>query len=313
MAEIKTPQQAQELAQRFVQNAQDKTNEEKSIIQAAFDGIQSIDPNAGGFEELAVLLALPDESFSILAPAFLGELNKSLNSVDDQLAIVQALNVAGIKAEDVEEEYAALCESIDKEMGAFVSAPKRDFLKQLMGMTYNAVCAAEGIAKRRVIIPFELCREGAKKPTYAHVGDAGMDVYAAEDMTLHPGETKLVPLGIKCAIPLGYELQIRPRSGMSLKTKMRIANSVATIDSSFRGEICVIAENIDQTIRSAKMDDAGRLTEIEWGSDIVISKGDRIAQMVLSEVPTAILQEVGTISPFETTRGEHGFGSSGNS
>lgn len=231
MDSIKTPQQAKELAQQFVKNSQEKAEENKSLIQSAFDAIQEIDPKTGGFEELAVLLALPDETFAILAPAFLGELNRSLNSVDDQLTIVQALNVAGIKAEDVETEYSALCQSIDDEMSNIISAPKRDFLKQLMGMTYNAVCAAEGIAKRRVIIPFELCREGAKKPTYAHAGDSGMDVYAPEDVTIRPGETKLIPLGIKCAVPLGYELQLRPRSGTSLKSKLRVANSIGTIDS----------------------------------------------------------------------------------
>lgn len=79
----------------------------------------------------------------------------------------------------------------------------------------------------------------------------------------------------------------------------------------YRGEIGLIAENTDQVIRAAKMDSEGRLCDIEWGSDIVISKGDRIVQLVLSEVPTAILQEVATVSALETTRGEGGYGSSG--
>jgi len=80
-------------------------------------------------------------------------------------------------------------------------------------------------------IHIEKCREDAKLPSYAHDGDAGMDLYAAEDVIIEPGRTALVPVGIKLAIPYGYEVQIRPRSGVSLKTPlespMRPALSIA--------------------------------------------------------------------------------------
>lgn len=75
-----------------------------------------------------------------------------------------------------------------------------------MGTTINAINETEGISKRFVRIPYEKCHEDAKEPTYAHVSDSGMDVYALEDITLAPGEQKTIPIGIKVALPAGYEL-----------------------------------------------------------------------------------------------------------
>ena len=86
----------------------------------------------------------------------------------------------------------------------------------------------------------EKYREDAVIPTYAHEGDAGMDLYAAEDVIIAPGTSVLVPTGLKMAIPVGYEVQIRPRSGVSLKTALRIPNSPGTIDSGYRDEVNVI-------------------------------------------------------------------------
>lgn len=71
----------------------------------------------------------------------------------------------------------------------------------------------------------EICREGATLPFYANEGDAGMDVCAAEEVILEPGETKIIPTGLKLAIPLGFEVQVRPRSGISFKTPLRLSNS----------------------------------------------------------------------------------------
>ena len=92
-------------------------------------------------------------------------------------------------------------------------------------------------------IHIEKCREDAKLPSYAHDGDAGMDLYAAEDVIIEPGRTALVPVGIKLAIPYGYEVQIRPRSGVSLKTPLRIPNAPGTIDCGYSDEVNVIVYN----------------------------------------------------------------------
>lgn len=308
---LKTPDDVQEAARNMIARQEQENTERKNVIVSALDEIKNINPELGGFEELAALMTLPEEQFAILAPFFLAELEKSFNKVNDQLAMVQAMNVAGIKAEDVEQEYTLLCHQIDEQMVESLSAQKRDFLKAIIGLTYNAVSAADGVAKRHIIMPIEYCRPDAKMPTYAHLTDAGMDVYLTEDITIHPGETKLIPLGIKCAVPLGYELQVRPKSGRSLKSKLRIANTPGTIDSGYRDEIGVIVDNIDPVIRSAEIDENGRLYNILWGSDITLEKGEKIAQLVLNEVPKAVFYEVEKVSDIGENRGG-GFGSTGD-
>lgn len=309
---INTPEQAREAAQKMVENAAAQNEEQKNIIESALDEIKNINPELGGFEEIAVLLAMPEEQFALIAPAFLHELEKSFNNVNDQLSMVQAMNIAGIKAEDAEKEYLAICEEIDNQMEETLSPQKRSFIKQMLALTYNAVSEAEGVTKRHVLIPIEYCREDAKMPTYAHLTDAGMDIYLTEDIVIHPGETKLIPTGIKVALPLGYELQVRPKSGRSLKSKLRIANTPGTIDAGYRDEICIIADNIDQVIKGGELDEAGRLAGILWGSDITLGKGEKIAQLVLSEVPKAVFYEVENVSSIENDGRQGGFGSTGD-
>jgi dUTP pyrophosphatase len=257
------------------------------------------------------LLALPEEHFAILAPSFLNELEKSFNKVNDQLALAQALNAAGIKVEDITAEYTTLCAEIDAQMAGVMSAQKSTFLKNLLAITYNAASETEGITKRNILIPIEYCREDAKMPAYAHLTDAGMDVFATEEITINPGETKLIPLGIKCALPMGYELQVRPKSGRSLKSKLRVANTPGTIDAGYRDEIGVIVDNIDPFIKHAEMDETGRLYNVEFGSSITIGKGEKFAQLVLSEVPKAVFYEVETVAGMGEDR-QGGFGSTGD-
>ena len=89
-------------------------------------------------------------------------------------------------------------------------------------------------------IGFKLVHPGAKLPTYAHPGDAGMDVYAVEDVTLYPNTPTLVKTGLVADIPTGYEIQVRPRSGLALKEGITVWNSPGTIDAGYRNEIGVI-------------------------------------------------------------------------
>ena len=149
-------------------------------------------------------------------------------------------------------------------------------------------------------------------PAYAHLTDAGMDVFATEEITINPGETKLIPLGIKCALPIGYELQVRPKSGRSLKSKLRVANAPGTVDAGYRDEIGVIVDNIDPFIKSAEMDENGRLYNVEFGSSITIGAGEKFAQLVLSEVPKAIFYEVETVVNIGEENRGGGFGSTGD-
>lgn len=132
--------------------------------------------------------------------------------------------------------------------------------------------------------------DNATMPTYATEGAAGLDLCTVEDVTLEPMERKLVPTGVKIALPEGYEAQVRPRSGLALKHGLALVNSPGTIDSDYRGEIGIIAINFGQVA-------------------VKLIKGDRIAQLVVAPVVKAKVREVETLD--ETERGTGGFGSTG--
>ena len=184
----------------------------------------------------------------------------------------------------------------------------------MLFLNLNVMAAAEGIAKRIINIPIELCHPNAKMPAYAHLTDAGMDIYALEDITIAPGETVLVPTGIKVALPAGYELQVRPKSGRCLKTKLRVANTPGTIDAGYRDEIGVIIDNIDAPIRKIHIPDNNRpltIGDIEFGQSYTIGKGEKFAQLVLSEVPKVAWYQVDSVTNAEGENRNGGFGSTG--
>lgn len=133
-------------------------------------------------------------------------------------------------------------------------------------------------------------------PKYQSVGAAGFDLHALEDVTLYPGNTVAVRTGLAMQIDPGFEVQIRPRSGLSLKTPLRVANSPGTIDCDYRGEVMIILTNIDNK------------TEHPYGA-YHIKTGDRIAQGIIARVDQARIVEVQSLN--ETERGAGGFGSTG--
>ena len=141
-----------------------------------------------------------------------------------------------------------------------------------------------------------------------------MDVYALDDYTINPGETQLIPTGIKLALPPGYEIQVRPKSGRALKTKLRVANTPGTVDAGYRDEIKVIIENIEPPIKdiSYEFDENGKpiITSILHGSSYTIGKGEKFCQLVLMEVPKAAFYRVEKVSEIGEDRGG-GFGSTG--
>ena len=311
MAEIHTIEEAKAAAQRTVESQRQLNEQKKFEFESYMKALQEVNPDIGGFDELATLLAMPEEHFAILAPVFLAELEKGFKNINDQMILVQTMNLTGIKAENVRDQYNAIYEEIDAQMSGILSNQKRDFLKKMLGITYNALAEAEGIAKKTILIPIEYCHTEAKTPTYAHLTDSGMDVYALEDITIAPGETKLIPIGIKVAIPAGYELQVRPKSGRSLKSKLRIANTPGTIDAGYRDEIGIIVDNIEPFIKEAKMDNTGRLYEVLFGSSHTIGKGEKFAQLVLCEVPKAAFYQVESVGVIENDGRNGGFGSTG--
>lgn len=263
-------------------------------------------------EAIGGLLNLPEDKFALLAPGVLDSYLRSLNNANTRLLLAQAINANGATVEDMVQNFAQLGQKIDT-LESF-SAQKKDFLKQLVNGLANCISETQGVAKKYIQIPYEKCREGARMPEYAHIDDSGMDLYALEDYTIHPGETKLIPTGLKFAIPNGYELQIRPKSGRCLKTKLRIANTPATIDAGFRGEVCVIVENVEAPIQDItyEFDNNGHpiITSILHGSDHYIHKGEKFAQLVLAEVPKANFYLVDKVME-DTERADGGFGSTG--
>lgn len=262
------------------------------------------------------LLSVPEDQFEILAPGIMQSYQQSLNNPNDKIALVQALNATGTKAEDVTEAFLALSDEVDK---ISLSKPKRDFLKEMLASIINSINDTEGIAKRNVPVAIELCHPDAKIPQYAHISDSGMDVYALDDITVRPGKTVLVPTGIKVALPVGFELQVRPKSGRALKTKLRVANTPGTIDQAYRDEIKIIIENIEPPIRDITTNtilnedgtvDHIEITSIEYGRDFTIGKGEKFCQLVLCEVPKVAFYRVDSVQEIGDNR-NGGFGSTG--
>lgn len=258
------------------------------------------------------ILKMDDEQLSLIKPGLVESIHLSINNPNDKISLVAALNASGFKAEDLIEFYHNLVVEL-KEMD-FLSDLKRDCLIEIVGTLCNAVNDTEGIAKRMVNIPFELCHEDAKMPQYANTTDSGMDVFALDDYVINPGETVLIPTGVKMAIPTGFEIQVRPKSGRALKTKLRVANTPGTIDAGYRDEIKVIIENIEPPIKDIgyEFDENGNvhITSIVHGSPYYIGKGEKFAQLVLIEVPKASLVQVSEVSSIGEDRGG-GFGSTG--
>lgn len=310
-------------AQAMTAKVEGNVYERKVLFEGLISDFATINTPAGTMDELGMLLGLPEDQFRFVAPIFLDEFAKSLNNMNDKMALVQTLNAAGMTVEDLRDQYDELLDQLNKEAEPFLSLQKRNFIHQILDAVYNAIAETEGIATRVIKIPIEFCHPDAKMPAYAHPTDAGMDVYALEDITIAPGETKLIPIGIKVALPYGYELQVRPKSGRCLKTKLRVANAPGTIDAGFRDEIAVIIDNLDPPIKAitgihhsfGPAGENGGLTDIyepicEYGSSYTIGKGEKFAQLVLSTVPKAIFTEVESVSGIGEDRGG-GFGSTG--
>ena len=147
------------------------------------------------------------------------------------------------------------------------------------------------MSEDHIILPRKRLDEEVELPSYAYVGDAGLDLRSAEDVVLKPFERRLVSTGLAIAIPDGYAGFVQPRSGLALREGLSMANTPGLIDAHYRGELKVCAINLDPE------------------REIHITKGERIAQLVIQKVPRVSLMEVNSLD--ETDRGVGGFGSSG--
>ena len=258
---------------------------------------------------LVQALGTDEDTFGIVAPGIMQALQQALNNPNDKLALVQALNATGHKAEDLTNDVMTFMGKVDKINS--LSAQKKDFIKDFFAAYVNAINDTEGIAKRNVPVAIELCHPDAKIPQYAHISDSGADVYALEDITVHPGETVLVPTGLKVALLPGFEFQVRPKSGRALKTKLRVANTPGTIDQGYRDEIKIIIENVEPPIKDISVDEDGKVTSILYGKDFFIGKGEKFCQLVLCEVPKASFYRVDSVLEIDKDDRNGGFGSTG--
>ena len=255
------------------------------------------------FEQLNEILTEDDSFFAEANKQIIASFHEYFSSADVQAAMNEMLRKGdelGYTLEQYLDELSAVGSqfeaSIDELRAKYPDEPHKQEFCDGFRNAINAfmMTAAEYIANRDVFnVAVELCHPNAKLPTYAHEGDWGADVYAVEDMTIEPGAYGVkVPTGLRMAIPHGWTLAARPRSGMSSKTPLRISNAPGTIDEPYRGEIMILFDNFSNI-------------------PVDIKAGDRIAQLGLEKTYRASYYQTETVSK-NTNRGEGGFGSSGN-
>lgn len=244
------------------------------------------------WEQFEKIIQLPDEVFDKMYDTLIATLSDTLNSTEFQkeiLANFKTIPNIDIDIAAEEKEIAKLIEQI--KVDDSLSENKKKFLSILLSKAVVATLELYEVPRERITVEIQKLSDTAKLPEYAHPTDAGADVFSSEDVTIAAGETKIIKTGLKVAIPVGYEIQVRPRSGLSAKTGIRVANAPGTIDSAYRGEVGIILHNTADTPYEVKT-------------------GDKIAQLIISPVPMIRWKEVATISD-DTERSTGGFGSSG--
>ena len=238
-------------------------------------------------DQLFALLELPDEQFDAIADTIEDSFNGAFESIQTQSDVLNQLRAAPrINIEKEKEEIEKLIQ--DMRENPNFSQKKKDIFEKIVRRSIELTEELSLNLRERIVVKIKRINEEAIIPIYAHSTDAGADIFAIENTTIEAGKTKIIPTGLQMEIPMGYEVQIRPRSGMSAKTKIRVANAPGTIDSSFRGEVGIILENIGN-------------------EDYEVKKGDKIAQMLIAETPMMKFKEVEELS--STERGNGGFGS----
>ena len=239
-------------------------------------------------DQFIEIMEMPDEKFDIIANKFITQINAVYDKAETRNEIINQMKMAPpIELENEKKGTEQLLKDIQEDNT--LSENKKKVLITMLNRSIEIIESIVNIPREMVDIKIKKLHEDAIIPTYAHTSDAGADIYAIEDTDIPPHKTVIVKTGIAVKMPDNYEIQIRPRSGLSSKTNLRIANAPATIDSGYIGEIGVIMDNI------------GNLTAH-------IKKGDRIAQLVPMPVPMINWIEVNDLE--DTDRGTNGYGSS---
>ena len=236
-----------------------------------------------GMEEFVDLVKTPDNIFNMLYPSLKQELSKVIHDPQTENMIKETTNTPEYKeiSEQVPMIIADLCSLKD------ANPNKIEFITMILEIFTGDFSDAE------VFVEFVHKDEKSKLPAYANLTDAGADIYVNNDLVVGPGEFgAIVPTGMKMAIPVGWQLAVRPRSGLSHKTLIRVSNAPGTIDSDYRDEVGIIIDNFDD-------------------APFVVKNGDRLAQLVLEKVYKAKYTEVPSVANIGNDRGG-GYGSSGN-
>lgn len=321
--------------QKMGAEVREKINEAFEIEDMSTDEIQDVIKSlmeVDIFKEIVIMLTLNDKEFNALAPVFTAEIEKSLSSPKDKMLMTAMFEEMGVPVASLRDfgkmieleldETLKVVENLDEtekenfqdNVGFVLDKTRADFIKNIVNLTINAATGTSSMANRLVKVPIEIMENG-KMPAYAHITDAGMDIYASEDITVLPGESVVVGTGIKIAVPDGYEIQIRAKSGISAKTRMRISNGVGTIDNGYKDELKILIDNIEPPIKDIKAEyeqdtDSLKIKSILYGSPMYIEKGQKIAQMLIAETPKINFYEVEDISLLGFDRGG-GLGSTG--
>lgn len=269
-------------------------------------------PESTGMDILAAFLSMPDEDFELLRPVIQDLIISAYDDPQVKLQTVQALAESNISVTDLIDNSDEVAKAILQIDSPELSESKKSFLQFIFTSMANALSDSTLNPARLIEIPVEICRENAKLPTYATNGSAAMDIYSPAEYTIDCGQTIIIPIGIKVAIPHGYALLVQPRSGMSRRMKVRIPNSPGLIDEDYHDEIGVIVENIDPKVKDVDIYEPSDHLELvkEYGGSITIGKGERFAQLRLIEVPRVRWRTVDSIGTFENDHGS-GFGSTG--
>ena len=258
-------------------------------IFGALDTVFDDGENADGLRVIGAILALPDEQFEAIKASLFDSIEATFNEPATKVAFSQMINQQGLRIEDFSDNIDNLVQAVEELTveDMELSDSKKDFLKFIFATFVNSMEDSKMVSRRVISIPVEVCREGAKLPAYATDGSGAMDIYSPEEYVIGPGESVMIPIGIKVDIPIGYGLLIQPRSGLSRKSKIRIPNTPGLIDSDYHEEIGVIIENIDPPVKDIQLElgDNGEIIDgTLYGSSFTIGKGERFAQMRLVEL-----------------------------
>lgn len=235
------------------------------------------------------IMNLEDSMFDAMYPEVSSNIKKAAQDKNLRNEMIQQIrNAPDINVEEEKEGIDNAIKEIKEDDS--LSSNKRAFLCDILNLMANVYIDVISNPREKIDVGIEIINPNGRIPTYAHDSDAGADVTAAETISIPANETVAIGTGLRLNIPKGYEVQVRPRSGLSLKTGLRVANAPGTVDSGYRGELKILLHNTSTLAYT-------------------VNVGDKIAQLIIC--PSPMINFIEESVDTNTDRGENGFGSSG--